>query len=337
MSDWTYPLGKLPTQDLERLLARYAIRPDERLILGPGVGHDAAVIDWGASYLVTKSDPITFATDEIGWYAVCVNANDIACLGATPRWFVVTLLLPEQGTTPALVESLFAQLATASAELGVLLIGGHTEITAGLDRPLIIGTMLGEVAPEGLIRSDGAQIGDTLLLTKGIAVEGTALLARESRALLAERVPADLLTRVADWIHHPGISIVRDAQIAARAGRVHAMHDITEGGFAMGVRELVGAAGLGARLESVPVLPETQALCAACGLDPLGLIASGALLLAVAPADAEAILKALHAAGIAAWAIGTVTAEPDVRYADGLPLPVFARDEIARWFEELAA
>ncbi len=332
-----YPLGKLPAQDLERLLAHYAIRPDPRLILGPGLGHDAAVIDWGTSYLVTKSDPITFATDEIGWYAVHVNANDIACLGATPRWFVVTLLLPEQGTTPTLVESLFAQLAAASAELGVLLIGGHTEITAGLDRPLIIGTMLGEVAPEALVRSDGAQVGDRLLLTKGIAVEGTALLARESRALLAGRVPADLLTRVADWIHRPGISVVRDAQIAIRAGRVHAMHDITEGGLAMGVRELVGAAGLGARLEAVPVLPETQTLCAACGLDPLGLIASGALLLAVAPFDAEAILNALHAAGIAAWAIGTVTADPDVRYADGRPLPTFARDEIARWFEELAS
>ncbi len=337
MSDRTYPLGKLPAHDLERLLARYASPVDPRLIQGPGLGRDAAVIDWGERYLVTKSDPITFATDAIGWYAVHVNANDIACLGATPRWFVATLLLPEKGATPELVESLFAQLAEACAGLHVLLIGGHTEVTAGLDRPLVIGTMLGEVTPEALVRSDGAQVGDVLLLTKGIAVEGTALLARESYGRLRDQVDAALLARVRTWLHQPGISVVRDAQIATQAGRVHAMHDITEGGFATGIRELVGAAGRGTCLNSpLPVLPETQTLCAACGLDPLGLIASGALLLAVAPEDAPAIQAALRAADIAVWAIGTVTAEPDVRYADGRPLPTFARDEIARWFEELA-
>ncbi len=334
MNHPTYPLGKLPAEDLQRLLQTYAVRPDARLVMGPGLGHDAAVIAMGERYLVTKSDPITFATDEIGWYAVHVNANDIACLGATPRWFVATLLLPEGQTTYAQVETIFAQLANACAELDVTLIGGHTEITGGLDRPIVIGTMLGDVAPEGLIRSDGAQVGDVLLLTKGIAVEGTALLARESRAALLEHgVSAALLEHVATWLHVPGISVVKDARIAARTGYVHAMHDVTEGGFATGVRELVGAAGLGARLASLPILPETQTLCAACGLDPLGLIASGALLIAATPEGAASLLAALHAEGIAAWAIGTVTAEAEVVYADGRPLPAFARDEIARWFE----
>lgn len=330
----SYPLGKLPAADLLRLLAEYAPRRDARVILGPGLGHDAAVIAFGERYLVTKSDPITFATDAIGWYAAHVNANDIACLGAMPRWFVVTLLLPEGRTTPALVEEIFAQLAAACAELEVTLIGGHTEVTCGLDRPLVVGTMIGEVTPEKLIRSDGAQAGDALLLTKGIAVEGTALLARESRLTLMERgVPEDLLEQAARWLHQPGISVVRDAQVAVQAGRVHAMHDVTEGGFATGVRELVGAAGLGARLEMLPILPETDLICKACGLDPLGLIASGALLLAVAPEDAERIGTALRAAGIAAWRIGTVTEAPAVELSDGTPLPVFARDEVARWFE----
>lgn len=329
-----YPLGKLPAEDLLRLLGAYAPRRDARVILGPGLGHDAAVIEFGERYLVTKSDPITFAADEIGWYAVHVNANDIACLGATPRWFVVTLLLPEKRTTPALVEEIFAQLAAACAELEVTLIGGHTEVTCGLDRPVVVGAMLGEVAPEKLIRSNGAQVGDALLLTKGISVEGTALLARESRATLLERgVPAGLLDEVARWLHQPGISVVRDAQVAVQAGRVHAMHDVTEGGLATGVRELVGAAGWGARLETLPILPETDLICQVCGLNPLGLIASGALLLAVAPEDAERIIAALRTSGIAAWRIGTVTESPEVGWADGAPLPAFARDEIARWFE----
>ncbi len=334
MTPTPYPLGKLPADDLQRLLERHALRLDARLVLGPGLGHDAAVVDFGAHYLVTKSDPITFATDEIGWYAVHVNANDIACLGATPRWFVATLLLPEGQTTYERVETIFAQLAAACAELDVTLIGGHTEITSGLDRPIVIGTMLGEVAPAGLIRSDGAQPGDVLLLTKGIAVEGTALLARESRATLLERgVPAEVLERVSRWLHNPGISVVREARLAARTGQVHAMHDVTEGGFATGVRELVGAAGLGARLDEVPILPETAQLCAACGLDPLGLIASGALLLAVPRAAVETVLQALRAEGVTVQVIGTVTEEPAVCFADGRPVPAFARDEIARWFE----
>ena len=133
-----YPLGKLPAEHLARLLARYAPF-DERVVLGPGVGRDAAVISFGDRYLVAKADPITFATDEIGWYAVHVNANDVACTGATVRWFLATLLLPEGRTDPPLVDAIFDQIAVACAELGVGLVGGHTEITHGLDRAIVAG------------------------------------------------------------------------------------------------------------------------------------------------------------------------------------------------------
>ncbi|MBE9506573.1 MAG: AIR synthase family protein [Chloroflexi bacterium] len=344
-----YPLGKLPAEHLARLLARYA-PSDPRVIVGPGVGHDAAVISFSTPargqagrYLVAKTDPITFASREIGWYAVHVNANDVACTGATARWFLATLLLPEGRAHPSLVDTIFDQIAAACRELDVELVGGHTEITHGLDRPIVVGCMLGEVAPERLVRPDGARPGDVLLVTKGIAVEGTAIIARDivaqEKADTLVGVDSTLLERSRGFLHHPGISVVRDAAVATAAGEVHALHDPTEGGLATGLWELAEAAGAGLEVDeaAIPILPETQVLCKRLGLDPLGLIASGALLLAVAPGDADAILVALDEVDIAAARIGRVVEREwgvVLRTAAGKrPLPRFGRDEITRLFE----
>ena len=333
----SYPLGKLPAEHLARLLARYA-PTDPRVVLGPGVGRDAAVISFGDRYLVAKTDPITFASDEIGWYAVNVNANDVACTGATVRWFLTTLLLPGGQASPQLVDTIFDQVADACRKLGIEMVGGHTEITYGLDRPIVVGCMLGEVMPERLVRSDGAQPGDVLIVTKGIAVEGTAIIAREKADDLAG-LDRSLLERCQGFLYDPGISVVRDAAVATTAGTVHAMHDPTEGGLATGLRELGEAAGVGLVVNeaAIPVLPETHTLCTRLGLDPLGLIASGALLMAVAPGDAGAVLDALEEAGIAAARIGRVVERGQgvvLSNATGeRPLPVFERDEIARLFE----
>ena len=333
----SYPLGKLPAEHLARLLARYA-PTDPRVILGPGVGRDAAVISFGDRYLVAKTDPITFASDEIGWYAVNVNANDIACTGATVRWFLTTLLLPGGQASPQLVDTIFDQVADACRKLGIEMVGGHTEITHGLDRPIVVGCMLGEVTPDRLVRSDGAQPGDALIITKGIAVEGTAIIAREKADDLAG-LDRSLLERCQGFLYDPGISVVRDAAVATAAGTVHAMHDPTEGGLATGLWELGEAAGVGLMVEkaAIPVLPETHTLCTRLGLDPLGLIASGALLMAVTPGDTGAVLDALQEAGIAAARIGRVIEREQgvvlSTKAGERPLPVFERDEIARLFE----
>src|ERR671922_1169758 len=104
--------GKLPPELLQRLLATYT-KADPRVIVGAAVGEDAAVIDMGDRYVIATADPITFATDAIGYYAVIVNANDIATRGGRPKWFLATLLLPERTTSAALVEAIFAQMAEA--------------------------------------------------------------------------------------------------------------------------------------------------------------------------------------------------------------------------------
>ena len=338
MSDG-FPLGKLPADVLARLLAACA-PSDPRVIVGPGIGLDAAVIDLGDRLLVAKTDPVTFATDSIGWYAVQVNANDIATTGAAPCWFMATVLLPESRANEQLAEEIFAQIHAACAAIGVSLVGGHTEITHGLDRPIVVGAMLGQVARDRLVISSGAQPGDALLLTKGIAVEGTAIMAREKANELRE-FDAAFLERCRNFLTEPGLSVVRDAAIATRyaAGRVHAMHDPTEGGLATGLYELAQASGVGLMIEAdaVPVYPETQALCRATGLDPWGLIASGALLMAVETADAETVARALEAQGIRAAVIGQVTEVTHgvkLHGPEGIRnLPRFERDEIARLFD----
>jgi len=334
------PVGKLAPQLLGRLLGPHA-STDPRVIVGPRIGEDAAVLDMGERYLVATADPITFATDEAGWYALHVNANDLAVRGARPRWFLATVLLPEGGVTEAAVERLFSDVGEACAELDVALIGGHTEVTAGLPRAIVSGCMLGEVEKDRLVTTGGAQPGDTLLLTKGVPLEGAAIIARE-RAADAERlgIAPDVVKRARDLLRRPGISVVPEARAACAVARVHAMHDPTEGGVATACWELAQAADVGLRVdrERIPVLHEGRALCAAFGLDPLGTIASGSLLLAVAASDADRVVEACRGAGIDCTAIGRVT-EPSqgvslVTGGHARPMPTFPQDEITRIFVE---
>lgn len=331
--------GKLPIELLSRLLSDIDVR-DPRVALGARAGEDAALIDMGDRYLVAKTDPITFATDLIGWYLVQVNANDLAAMGATPRWLMTTLLLPE-GTTEAQIQAIFEQLLEACDTLGITLIGGHTEITYDLSRPIAMGAMLGEAAKDRVALTSGAQVGDSIVLTQGIAIEGTAILAREAEGTLAAKgVPQPVIERAKSFLFTPGISVAKAATIACDTADVHAMHDPTEGGVATALLELAAAAdvGLVVDAERIPILPECRAICNALSLDPLGLIASGALLATLAPSEAERLVAALSQEGIPAGVIGSITpAAEGLRLMSGgmeRPLPTFERDELARFLAE---
>jgi hydrogenase expression/formation protein HypE len=334
------PLGKLPPELLERILKQAPVF-DERLFLGPGTGLDCAVLDYGDRYLVLKSDPITFATDEIGWYLVQINSNDIATTGAIPKWLMVTALLPEGKTSPDLVESLSDQVYRACREYKISLIGGHTEITHGLDRPILIGTLIGEVARQDLVTPRGARPGDHILITKGIPVEGTAILAREFPSRLTDELSAEEIDAAQLFLHQPGISILKEAQIAVQTGGVTAMHDPTEGGLAAALWELAKASHNSLEIDSsaVPIPPLSQRICQVFGINPFATIASGALLLTCAPDQAERVRLAILAAGITCVEIGRVLQGPPVVWeivsnTTRTPLPYPQRDEIARLFEQ---
>lgn len=361
------PVGKLPVDLLTKLLDR-APGQDPHLLLGPGVGLDCAIIEAGETLFALKSDPITFATEEIGWYAVQVNANDIATTGAIPRWLLVTLLLPEHGTTPELVESIAEGLYDACQDIGVAVVGGHTEITYGLDRPIMVGTMIGEVSRANLVTPRGAQPGDRLLLTKGVPIEATAILAREfpdklrmeagrygskgekKSAHFHESSAQQNLAGLSDteleqaqaFLYDPGISVLREARIATRTGRVHAMHDPTEGGLYSALWELAQACGrsLCVDVSAVPIPALSTRVCHLLGLDPLAAIASGALLLAVPAGEANKICAAIQAGGILCTEIGHVVEAPgspavmQARTEGAQLIPRPERDAIAILYEE---
>jgi hydrogenase expression/formation protein HypE len=333
------PTGKLDIDILRKLLERNPVR-DDAILIGPQIGEDAAAIDMGDRALVVSTDPITFATSEIGYYSVMVNANDIATTGAEPRWFIVTILLPEALGTQELVASIFQQIYRACEKLNISLVGGHTEITYGLDRPVLVGQMMGEAQKGSIVRTSGAKPGDLVLLSKGICIEGTSLIARERAEDLRSRgISKNLVERARDFLFEPGISVVEEARLAFQAARVHSMHDPTEGGLANGLHELSIAAGVEVEVErdSIPIYEESRVLCEAFHLDPLGVIASGALLVTAPPPEAEKIMKKALERGVPMTEIGRVKSRgsPSVTMITSRgpePVPYFDRDEIIKIF-----
>ena len=332
--------GKLPPDVLEELLSNLGAA-DPRVLVGPGVGEDCAVVDMGDRLMIAKSDPITFAADRVGWYVVQINANDVACTGGVPRWFLPTVLLPTGATTED-VRTIFADIAEACRQIGVTIIGGHTEVTDGLPRPIVAGTMLGELEDRSrLVSTGGAQDGDSIIVTTGVAIEGAAILAREHAAELRSRgIDGMVLETAASYLDDPGISILPGARALFETNAVHSMHDVTEGGLITALREIAAASNLGlvAEAESVPLLLECAAICEALGLDPLGLLGSGALIATMSAGDVPRALRALDRVGVSGWEIGQM-----MERSDGLwlidrngerALPEFRRDELARYLEE---
>lgn len=333
------PIGKVPVDLLHHLLARFAKLRDHQVLVGPGIGLDAAAIRIGSKVLVAKTDPITFVADEIGIYALLVNANDLAAMGATPKWFLATALLPACSTTTSSVKRLFAELYATCRRLHVTLCGGHSEITDAVTRPVVVGCLLGECAPGNIVTAAGACVGDALLLTKGLAIEAVSILARERADPIRRRHGTAFLARCRRYLTKPGLSVLKEAQVALAAGGVHAMHDPTEGGLSSALYELAEAAKVGLTIEAdaIRILPEAAQLCSDFGLNPLGVIASGALLMTIDPAFEQRTLTRLHRARIPAARIGTVVPRRKgvTLMEDGRarPFPQFAVDELANFFQ----
>jgi hydrogenase expression/formation protein HypE len=295
--------GKLPPELLKRILRNRGAK-DPRVVIGPGIGEDAAVVRLGKTLLVLKTDPVTYAADLIGWYAVNINANDVVTRGALPAWFQATILLPQESEI-SLVEDISRQISDAAKGLGIAVTGGHTEVTPGIDHPIVVGDMHGIVQTPKPVSTSGARAGDAIVMTKSAGIEGTALIAREKRKELLRTMDARFVDRAAKYLFNPGLSIVREATTALEFN-VSAMHDPTEGGVSMGAEEIAQASGRPVEiwLDRVTVREETAKICAKYGLDPLGLLGSGALLATFKPSDAERYVAALRKMGIKAAVIG---------------------------------
>jgi len=335
------PAGKLPNDFLDRFLQEYSL-DDPTLLVAPGMGEDTAAVMPPANeeVIVLKSDPITFAEDRLGYYTLAINANDIATSGATPRWLLTTLLFPV-GSTAAQIHALIRELQQVSREFGISLCGGHTEITEAVNKPIVVGQMVGTVEKERLIDKRRMEKGDQILFTKGVAVEGTSVLAREcAEELLGLGMTQSEIQRCQEFLFDPGISILAEAQIVARSAS--AMHDVTEGGLATALQELSVGGGNRLRIdvERIPVFKETERICRLLGIHPFGLIGSGSLLLTCSPGSSQSLLESMREAGISAVCIGEVLEEgAGVEAVDGsgslVEWPDFEADELGRAFEKI--
>lgn len=272
----------------------------ESVVLGPQVGVDFAAIRLGGGYLIVSSDPVTGATKHVGWIAVHVCANDVATSGNPPRFLQVVLLLPERATL-SLLSEITSEIDEASRRLGLTVVGGHTEVTPGLKRPIVCATCF--TYAESYVSAKGARPGDRIILTKSAGLEGTVILGG---------APAEELLE--------NLSVVEEAVEAYRMGGVDAMHDCTEGGVLGALYEMAKASGVGFTVyeEKIPVHPLTRKLCQRVGVDPLKLISSGSLLIAVRPEMVERTLSGLHEKGHQAAEIGEFTRGPMILVrADG--------------------
>jgi HAD superfamily hydrolase (TIGR01509 family) len=331
------PQGKLPNVMLEQILNGFSFE-DPALLITAGVGEDIAAADISREeVLVLKSDPITFATDAIGHYAVLVNANDITTCGADPRWLLTTLLFP-CGSTGSEIQHIMRGLNHIASKYRITLCGGHTEITDAVTRPVVVGSLAGTVRKDRLIDKKSMKTGNLLLITKSVAVEGTAIIAREMEPKLLSMgfSNADVCS-CKQFLDH--ISIMEEARIARDIGGVTAMHDVTEGGLATALTELsiAGKHRIRIDMNCIPIFPQTQRICDAFNISPLGLIGSGSLLICCNPDAKDDILTGIRNAGIDAACIGDVLEIGEgVVAMDGLKevaWPEFKVDELARLFQ----
>jgi hydrogenase expression/formation protein HypE len=315
------------------VLGRLGARRSETLVHA-ALGVDAAAIaidaDWAC---VLTTDPITTALSGAGRLAVHVVCNDLAAMGAEPVGVLATLLFPD-GVTASAIAELAQEIDATARDLNVEVLGGHTEIAPGLSAPLVVMTGVGRARRDRLLTAAGAWPGNALVLTKAAGLEGSHILANDLRSELVGRVPDAFLQEARGYASE--LSVVPEARLAVDLGAT-AMHDPTEGGVVGAAWEMAEASGCGFRIEvgRILVRPPTRAICDALGVDPLRLIASGALL--VACSDGDVMVRGLVERGIPATLVGQMTdrgrqlVHPDGRLEE---VDRLDRDELYRILEE---
>jgi hydrogenase expression/formation protein HypE len=304
-------LGKLSPELMSKYVFGMTGAKSSQVILEPSLGLDFGVVrlDSGGRpakgrsaprrYLIVSSDPITGVSERAGWYAVNVSANDIATSGNRPQFMQSVVLLPAHASEKE-VRLLIADMHETAGDLGIAIVGGHTEVSPGLDRPLVVTTAF--ALADSFVTTAGAKNGDILMMTKTAGVEGTAIIGTDPR--FGKGLKREVVAAARGYFEK--LSVVEEAVAAFGTGKVHAMHDCTEGGVLGAVYEMSYASNLGFELqeERIPLARETTYVCSRLGLDPLRLISSGTLLLAVKKGAEDEVSEAVRSAGSRVTAVG---------------------------------
>ncbi len=294
-------IGKVPETILKRSVFQQIHTRRKEVLVGAGVGEDCAVMQLSSDEVfVLSTDPITGTQKDMGKLAIQITANDLASAGAQPVGVLLTVLLP-----PTAEESLIRQLTkevdSACEELRIQVMGGHTEITKAVNQPLISVTGVGKVKKDHLVTTGGAQVGDDVVVSKWVGIEGTSIIAKEKEQELLTRFSRPFVQEAKDFDKY--LSVVPEAMAAVRSG-VSAMHDVTEGGIYGALWELAEASkvGLEIDLKAIPIRQETVEICEHFRLNPYQLISSGCMLM-TSP-DGRKLVRDLEQEGLKAVIIG---------------------------------
>lgn len=316
-----FEIGKIPPQILERLVLNpvtHAKVHRADIVVRPKTGEDCSAMDPGGEMCVFSTDPITGATRDVGYLAVHVNCNDVFSAGAEPVGILMTVLLPPQ-SEESMLEELMAGTLQAAAELGIEVLGGHTEVTDAVTKPVISATVIGKTQDRKMVCTGGAEIGQDVIMTKWAGLEGTAILAQEYETVLSQRIPKDLLQKAKEMKGF--LSVGTESRIAMEHGAT-AMHDATEGGILGAVWELAECSEKGVTVyaDQIPIQDVTKMVCQEAQIEPLQLISSGTMV--IAAYDGAALVDKLQAAGVAAAVIGKITQKEKIIIQNGTSKPL---------------
>ncbi len=295
--------GKLSPQELKKAVLKYAAKKGEEIMVPPGIGLDASAIKEKNQVLVLSTDPITGSKQDLGRLAVHVNANDVAVMGAVPKWLLVTLLFPPNSKLEEIGE-VMRQIHENAEKINVKVIGGHTEVTAAVTQPTIVATAVGVTTTSKLTPSSNCKTGDYILMTKYAGIEGTAILARDYSKLLMNKVSPQTVEKAKNLIRYT--SVLKEAGVLVHYS--HALHDPTEGGVLNGLWEMAEASNVGLRVyeDKIRVLEETREICRALKLDPLKLISSGVVIASIPKNKIETVTEEFLSMNIPCSVIGEV-------------------------------
>lgn len=294
-------IGKVPETILKRAIFKQIHTKRDEVLVGAGVGEDCAVVQVAPDEVfVLSTDPITGTGKDMGRLAVQITANDLASAGAEPIGALLTVLLPPSADE-ALIRKLMQEVECACEELHIQVMGGHTEVTAVVNQPVISVTGVGKIKKGCLVTTGGAHAGDDVVVTKWIGIEGTSIIAKEKEEKLLQRFARPFVEEAKNFDRF--LSVVPEAAIAVKSG-VSAMHDVTEGGIYGALWELAEASGIGLviDLKAIPIRQETVEICEYYRLNPYQLISSGCMLM-TSP-DGLKLVHDLEKAGIPAALIG---------------------------------
>ena len=318
-------VGKLDSDLLQKIIFdKITFRRDE-VMTRPGIGEDCAVVDYGDYECVLSTDPITASIEDIGHLAVHISCNDIASNGVEPLGLMLAVMLPE-GTTEEQIEEMMEQVGEASRELGVEIIGGHTEITTAVKQPLMVSTAIGRALKGTSQAAKDMQEGDAIIVTKQIGLEGTGIIVTEKD--LSDILTSEEIDEAKSMLDQ--VSVVKEGVIAGNIG-THGMHDVTEGGILGAVWEMCHISGLGAKIDerAIPVSDITKKVAAHFDVDYLRLISSGCMLICCAQEKKDEMIEKIENAGIMATCIGAVeSAECGIVFCDGTVIAPPSVDEI---------